>query len=339
MTSDKPLVTITGITGYVGSQVLMTFLESGKFRLRGTVRSKNNAEKIDPLKKAFGDKWEEIELVEADLLKPESMMEACKGSEYIVHVASPFPLAPPEHEDDLVKPAVEGTTSVMNAAIAAGAKKVVLTSSVVSIAMGHPADKKEFTEEDWTMPENFKAPDFAAYAKSKTLAEKKAWEMVKGHDGLELVTINPGLVTGPNLNTSSFSSGDMVGGVLTGGMPEIPSSYFPMVDVRDVAKAHLEGVLRDEANGKRFILSCKAAWVVDIAKILMASGKFPKYATHDKVAEKDKTGTKPMSEPATYVNQASKDVLGIEYIPLEQSLVDMGNSLIATGYIPDLTAS
>jgi len=312
-------------------------VDSGKFRVRGTVRSKDNAEKIDPLKKAFGEKFEEIDLVEADLLQPETMMKAIEGSDYVVHVASPFPLAPPEHEDDLIKPALEGTTSVMNAAIAAGVKKVVLTSSIVSIGMGWPLDKTVFTEEDWSMPENFKVPDFNAYAKSKTLAEKKAWEMVEENKGkIELVVINPGLVVGPNLVSSSFSSGDLVGGLLTGAMPEIFASHFSMVDVRDVAQAHLEGVLRDEANGKRFILCCEGRWVVEIATMLKKSGKFSKYATHEIESEKDTTSDKPFCQPTTYDNSASKDVLGIKYIPLEKSLVEMGNTLIATGYIPTM---
>jgi len=338
--TSKPLVTITGITGYVGSQVGMVFLESDKFRVRGTVRSKDNTSKIDPLKKAYGAKFEALELVEADLLKPESMVEACKGSDYVVHVASPFPLAPPENEDDLIKPALEGTESVIKAAIAAGAKKVVLTSSCVSIGMGYPAERTTFTEADWSKPEDFKVPDFNAYAKSKTLAEKKAWEMIEEHnnkDGaarIELVAINPGLIVGPNLNTSSFSSGDMVGGCLTGGMPAIPASHFPMVDVRNVARAHLEGVLRDAANGKRFILNCEDRWIVDIAKVLKASNKFPGYKTHETMGEKDTTGLKPFARPMTFVNTASKEILGVEYIPFEESLVDMGKSLIASGYIP-----
>merc|ERR1712025_1023599 len=141
-----------------------------------------NAAKIDPLKKAFGDKFDQLELVEADLLKPETMLEACSGSDYVVHVASPFPLAPPENDDDLIKPALEGTTSVMNAAIAAGAKKVVLTSSCVSIGLGYPKEKTEFTEEYWSKTENLTVPDFNAYTKSKTYAEKKAWEMVEEHN-------------------------------------------------------------------------------------------------------------------------------------------------------------
>jgi len=339
----KPLVTITGISGYLGSQVCMKFLDSRRFRVRGTVRSKDNAAKIDPLKKAFGDDFDKIELVEADLLKPESMTAACEGTDYLVHVASPFPLAPPEHEDDLIKPAVEGTTCAMNAAIAAGAKKVVVTSSVVSIGMGHPADKVEFTEDDWSKPEEFKGPEYNAYGKSKTLAEKRAWEILEDHNKnsnnrrMELVTINPGLIIGPNLNKGSFSSGDLIGGILTGGMAELPSDYFPLVDVRDVAEAHFEGLLRDEANGKRFILNSKNDWMVNIAKILKESGKFPNYPTHEKEAERDATGLKkPFGRPMTFANARSKEVLGIDYIPIEKSLVDMADSLIATGYIPEM---
>ena len=109
---------------------------------------------------------------------------------------------------------------------------------------------------------------------------------------------------------------------------------FPMVDVRDVTQAHLEGILRDEANGKRFILNCEGMWVVNIATILKASGKFPNYPIHEKEDEKDTTGLKPFGRPMTFVNTASRDVLGIKYIPVEQSVVDMANSLIATGYVP-----
>lgn len=342
MTESKPLVTITGITGYLGSQVGWTFLDSDKFRIRGTVRSKDNAEKIDPLKTAYGDKFDTLELVEADLLKPDSMIAACTGSDYIVHVASPFPLAPPEHEDDLIKPAVEGTTAAIKAAIATNAKKIVLTSSCVSIGMGYPTDRTTFTEADWSKTENFKVPDFNAYAKSKTYAEKKAWELVEAHnakltDGktrLELVSINPGLILGPNLIKTNFSSGDMIAGVITGGMPELPASHFPLVDVRDVAKAHLEGVLRDEANGKRFILNAVDDWFAVTAAIVKESGEFPGYNTHEKMGEKDATGLKPFSFPMTFVNTASKEILGIEYTPLKDSVIDMGKTLIATGYIP-----
>ena len=109
-------VTITGISGYLGSQVCLHFLKDGSFKVRGTVRSIAKAEKIEPLKKAFGTLFDDLELVEADLLNEKSIMDACQGSDVIVHTASPFPLATPDDEQELIKPAVEGTLAVMKAA-------------------------------------------------------------------------------------------------------------------------------------------------------------------------------------------------------------------------------
>ena len=149
-----------------------------------------------------------------------------------------------------------------------------------------------------------------------------------------MVSMNPGLILGPNLVTTRFSSGDMMAGVITGGMPALPACHFPMVDVRDCAKAHVEGVLRETANGKRFILNAGDAWFATTAGIVKESGEFPGYETHEREAERDTTGLKPFGVPLTFVNTASKEILGIDYIPLRDSVIDMGKALIATGYIP-----
>ena len=129
----KQRVTITGISGYLGSQVCKTFLENGGFEVRGTVRSKTNPAKIEPLKKAFGPLFEQLEVVEADLLNEQSLIDACVGADFIVHTASPFPLAEPRDENEIVKPAVEGTMAIMKAAKINKVRKVVVTSSVVAI--------------------------------------------------------------------------------------------------------------------------------------------------------------------------------------------------------------
>ena len=131
--SKKPKVVITGITGFLGSHVCNVFLKDGGFGVRGTIRDKKNEAKLAPLKKAFGDNFSQLELVEADLLKPESLDEAIKGCEYVVHTASPFTMDIPKDENVLVKPAVEGTLAVMRAAHKYKIKRVVLTSSIVAI--------------------------------------------------------------------------------------------------------------------------------------------------------------------------------------------------------------
>ena len=115
----KPIVTVTGITGYIGSWVGLLLLKSGKYRVRGTVRSTNNAAKIDPLRKAFGDLFDNLELVQADLLEADSMTRAIEGSTYVMHVASPFVIAEPKDENELIKPAQEGTLNVLRACQAA----------------------------------------------------------------------------------------------------------------------------------------------------------------------------------------------------------------------------
>jgi nucleoside-diphosphate-sugar epimerase len=151
--NDKPLVLITGITGYLGSWVTRTFLEDGRYRVRGTVRDKTNEKKIQPLRDGFGEElFNSIELVEADLLKPETIENACEGCQIIVHTASPFPNKKPKNEDELITPAREGTLAALRGAQKHGAKRVVVTSSMAAIfETGEPTEF--LNEECWSKPE------------------------------------------------------------------------------------------------------------------------------------------------------------------------------------------
>ena len=133
MESSKQKVLITGVSGFLGSFVCKLFLEDGGYQVRGSVRDKNNANKIDPLRKAFGEHFDQLELVDADLLKPETIEEAVKGCTFVIHTASPFPSEQPRDENVLIRPAVEGTLAVMRAAQTHKVKRVVITSSVASI--------------------------------------------------------------------------------------------------------------------------------------------------------------------------------------------------------------
>ena len=150
------------------------FLQDGSFIVRGTVRDKHNEKKIAPLKNAFGHLFSQLELFEADLLKPETLDAAIEGCDYVVHTASPFPDKEPKDENILIKPAVEGTLAVMRAAQKHKVKRVVITSSVAAIMMHTDANKKDvYDESDWSELEACKA-----YEKSKTLAEKAAWDFL-----------------------------------------------------------------------------------------------------------------------------------------------------------------
>ena len=145
-------------------------MRHGGFTVRGTVRSKTNQAKIEPLRKAFGDYFQHLELVEADLLNEQSIIDGCEGSDYIVHTASPLVVTnQPKDENVLIKPAVDGTLAVMRAAHTHKAKKVIITSSIAAIAHGHSSDKKHFTEDDWTNVEGHN--NLPPYPKSKCLAE------------------------------------------------------------------------------------------------------------------------------------------------------------------------
>jgi nucleoside-diphosphate-sugar epimerase len=150
------------------------------------------------LKKAFGEYFDQLELVEADLCDEKSMIQAMEGSTYIVHTASPFPIVAPKDENELIKPAVEGTLAVMKAARINKVKRVVITSSVAAIYKTGVEGQSEFSEKDWT---DCKVAQ--PYEKSKTLAELAAWDFIKNlpeDEKFEVATINPGLVIGPNLN-------------------------------------------------------------------------------------------------------------------------------------------
>jgi len=193
-----------------------------------------------------------------------SIMQAIEGSDFVVHTASPFPIVQPKDEDELIKPAVNGTLAVMKACRKNKVKRVVITSSCAAISPC--GDKTNFNEKDWADVENA-----VAYSKSKILAEKAAWDFVKDlpeKEKFEVVTINPGLVIGPNLNKAQFSSGDIIKKLMMKEMPACPKMSLAMVDVRDVAQAHLEGIKKPDAAGRRFILVEKTYWMHDLARVL-----------------------------------------------------------------------
>ena len=270
---DKPLVTITGVTGFLGAQTVKVFLEDGSYRVRGTVRSKNNATKIDPLKKTLGEElFSQLELVEADLLNQESIEAALAGSTFVVHTASPFVLSNPDDENTLVKPAVEGTTAVVKACKTHGVQRCVITSSIAAIRDQRPENwpaDNTFDESFWsdTSPENTR---LTHYNKSKTLAERAAWDYqasLPESERFDIVTINPALIFGPANQTNEFASGEVMRGIMTSTQP-VGRTRMGMVDVRDVAKAHLLGVKNDAAKNKRFLLVERCAWRREMAQTL-----------------------------------------------------------------------
>src|SRR6185369_12379353 len=177
---------------------------------------------------------------EADLTKDTNWAKAVENCDYVLHVASPIFLKAPKHEDEMIIPAVEGTLRVLRAAREAGVKRVVLTSSFGAVGYSHMDDSKLITEEDWTDPND---KHLSAYLKSKTLAEKAAWDFIKNEGGnLELSVINPAAILGPSLGPDMSSGFELLKRVLDGSMKAIPRITLGIVDVQDVADLHIRAM-------------------------------------------------------------------------------------------------
>lgn len=241
MDKSKPILLITGINGYIGSWVTLKALESGEYQVRGTVRDKTNEKKIQPLRDALGDRFDQLELVNADLTDKDSLKDAVRGCQYVLHVASPFPPESPKNEDDIIKPAVEGTLGIIEACIGSEVKRIVTTSSCAAI-LDFSHGNIEVDETHW--PEITKTT--TPYVKSKILAEKSAWEYLdtlsEEEKTFEYVSVNPGLVTGPLLVKAEGASQTIISSLLTGKYPGVPQVYIPIVDVRNVADAHIKAL-------------------------------------------------------------------------------------------------
>ena len=261
-------VLVTGASGFIGLHCVLQLLKEG-YRVRGTIRSQGRANEVREAMSAHldADVVTRLELVEADLSRDDGWEDAARGCTYVLHVASPFPNRVPEHEDELIKPAKEGTLRVLRAAADAGVRRVVLTSSLAAVSGGHPHDNSRvFTEEDWSIVDAC-----PPYPKSKTLAELAAWEFVDGLEGdapMELSVINPGAVLGPVLNRHYSTSGEVVRKLLMRELPGTAKLGFPWVDVRDVASAHIAAMTIPEAAGERFCCAIEFAWIGEVADIL-----------------------------------------------------------------------
>ncbi|MBL8931238.1 MAG: aldehyde reductase [Kineosporiaceae bacterium] len=246
------LVLVTGGSGFLGSRCIVALLERGH-RVRTTVRSlRREGEVRDMVERGGADGGERLEVVEADLLADAGWPAAVAGCAFVLHVASPFPLSVPRDPDELVRPARDGALRVLRAARDAGVRRVVLTSSFAAIGYGHAPRSIPFTEQDWTELDGPVPVD--AYPRSKTLAERAAWDFVATEgNGLELATVNPVGIFGPLLALDTSTSIELVRRLVDGAMPGLPRLTFGVVDVRDVADLHLLAMEREAARGERFL--------------------------------------------------------------------------------------
>lgn len=273
--TSSTTVLVTGISGFLAGHIALQLLQAG-YRVRGTVRSLDKAARVAAsLRRAGQTDLAALECVEADLLADAGWDDAVKGCDYVIHTASPFPASLPKDENALIRPAREGTLRVLRAAHGAGVRRVVLTSSIAAIVYGDGASP--YRERDWT---DVNSPQATPYYKSKTLAEQDAWAFARA-SGLSLAVINPGLILGPLLNAEAGTSLVLLTKLLRGEVPALPRFGVSIVDVRDVADAHLRAMLAPDAGGQRFITAGRFMWVSEMAAELHRSfpalaGKVPR---------------------------------------------------------------
>jgi len=268
------LVLVTGGSGFIGAHCIKRLHEDG-YRVRTTVRSRSRETEV---REMVGDG--PLEVAVADLTADAGWADAVAGCEYVLHVASPFPLAQPKHEDELIVPARDGALRVLRAAREAGVERVVLTSSFAAIGYGHRDPDTVYDETSWT---DVDGPGVTAYTKSKTVAERAAWDFVEA-DGrpLQLAVINPVAVLGPLLGPDASTSIELVKRLIDGSMPGTPKVAYGVVDVRDVADLHVRAMTAPEAAGERFLaIGEDFRWVSEMGEWLREAlperaGKVPK---------------------------------------------------------------
>jgi dihydroflavonol-4-reductase len=325
-------VLVTGATGFIGLHCIKQLLDRG-YSVNGTLRSLDRqAEVIDTLERN-NTPTRHLSLFEVDLNRDSGWDSAIRDCNYVVHVASPFVLTD-EDEDFFVKPAVEGVQRALKFSKKHNVKKVILTSSFAAIHETLNDRQESFNEEDWSNPNK---PGISFYAKSKTMAELAAWEFMEMEKpDFSLTVINPVLVMGPSLSKDVGTSNSLVKNMINGSVPGTPRIHIGIVDVRDVASAHILAMESSSADGERIIVSEKELWVHEVAAILRDAGfnktpkvVFPKWLMKIvALFRKDLALMIPMIGKRRDVSSAkARELLGWRPMKAELSIIDTAQQL------------
>jgi len=331
-------VLVTGGSGFVGSTLIKMLLEKGYF-VRTTVRDLSNPTKLEVLKNM--PHQDHLEIVQGNLLNSAEMENAVKGCTYVMHIAAPVnAFATFKDENEVIKPAVESTKTIMESSIKYGIKAVVITSSMAAIITIKDPEKI-IDETCWAELENA-----APYIKEKTLAEKSAWEIyhaAKPEKRPRFSVICPGFILGPTLIKTSFSSGDSIKYILDGTYKQLPKMYYTVVDVRDVCMAHIKAMENPISDGKRYIcISETAMWIRDIALVLKEEfGKYGYKISTEEYPECPNKDPKNLmmirwGKSFKFTNAAIKKDLGMTFISPKEAIIQCAYSMINLGVIPNL---
>ena len=341
------IVLVTGGSGFIGSHCIVQLLAAGHW-VRATVRDlKREGDVRAMLQKAGAETDGRLKFFAADLEKDGGWAEAVAGCQYVMHVASPFPLRVPKDEDELIVPAREGTLRLLRAARDARVKRVVLTSSFAAIGYGHESQSAPFDETDRTNLDG--TVHVAPYVKSKTLAERAAWDFIaRDGGGLELSVVNPVAVFGPVLGRDFATSIVIVKRLMDGGVPACPRLSFGVVDVRDVVDLHLLAMTDPAARGERFLaVAGDCVSMLEMARVLKrrmgaAAKKVPTRQLPDwvlrAIAIFDPTVRQVVPELGNVKrasNEKARHVLGWTPRSNEEAIVATAESLVRLGLLKD----
>ncbi|WP_030984987.1 SDR family oxidoreductase [Streptomyces sp. NRRL WC-3744] len=334
-------VLVTGGTGFIGSWCVLTLLDAG-YTVRTTVRDLRREPALRSwLHAAQPFQDDRLTVVRADLEHPDDWDEAVAGCDFVLHVASPTLRSAPANDDEMVVPAREGVLRVLRAARDAGVDRVVLTSAFGAVGIGHPPRSAPFTEEDWTDIDS----DIPPYQRSKTLAERAAWQFIEDEGGgLELAAVHPVGVLGPLLGPDDPPSLRLVRRMLEGRVPACPPFGMGYVDVRDVADLHLRAMTDPAAAGERFLaIAGHSLRLVDIARILRdrlgehaakaPTRELPVWLTHALgiVNPELRLLRHQLGRDLDATSAKAERLLGWRARPIEDTIAETAESLLAHG--------
>ncbi len=340
--ADGETVLVTGGSGYIGGWCVIGLLQQG-YRVRTTVRDLAREAGVRAALGTVVDPGAALSFHAADLTSDAGWDAAAQGCDYVLHVASPLGVPEPRDPQDLIVPARDGALRALNAAIKAGARRVVMTSSVAATSMASSHADGVCDETVWTDPND---PGAGAYTRSKTIAERAAWDLMASSGGAtSLATVNPALVLGPVLGKDFSDSVQVVQRLLSGKIPGLPRLGFNIVDVRDVADLHIRAMTAPEAAGQRFIAAGDFAWMADLAALLRArlgdaAAKVPTRKAPDillrfaSLFDRDlKTVTPGLGRKRTFTSAKAQAMLGWRPRPMEETVLECARSLIAAGAV------
>jgi nucleoside-diphosphate-sugar epimerase len=270
MSTTNKQVLVTGGTGFVGIHCILQLLQKG-YAVKTTVRNLNKKEEVYAMLREGGiTSFEQLTFIQADLTKDDGWDEAVRDCIYVLHVASPISLSAPKDENEMIRPAVEGTLRVLKAARDGGVQRVVMTSNFGAVGYSHTDTSKIITEESWTDPEE---KGLSAYNKSKVMAEQVAWNFIKTEGGaLELSVINPVGIFGPSLGPALSGGFTLLKKLLDGSMKAVPNIPLTIVDVRDVADLHIRAMEQQVAKGQRFLAIAGGVMTLPEIAVLLKAG-------------------------------------------------------------------